>query len=89
MNRQTCVDCGAMSPPTETNYTLISKKHGWRLTRWTDANGLLHLEWRCPSCWSESKRDKDLLKTAKAERAEAEHRPAKRRHSTMPPAKRR
>jgi hypothetical protein len=34
-----CVSCGAKSPMTETNYTLISPRHGWRLTRGTDAAG--------------------------------------------------
>jgi hypothetical protein len=47
-----CVECGAISPPTETNYTLISPRHGWRLTRAVDANGNKTMEWRCPSCWA-------------------------------------
>jgi hypothetical protein len=49
--QQTCVDCGGKSPPTETNYTLISELHGWRLTRLRDAQGRFVAEWRCPSCW--------------------------------------
>ena len=28
----TCVDCGEQSPQTETNYTLISSRYGWRLS---------------------------------------------------------
>ena len=27
-----CIDCGTTSPSTDTNYTLISARHGWRLT---------------------------------------------------------
>jgi len=29
---QTCVDCNAQSPQTETNFTLISARYGWRLS---------------------------------------------------------
>jgi hypothetical protein len=47
-----CVSCGAKSPLTETNYTLISPRHGWRLTRGTDAGGKKTAEWRCPTCWA-------------------------------------
>jgi hypothetical protein len=49
--RQTCVDCQALSPETETNYTLISARYGWRLSRRRDARGKLVMEWRCPKCW--------------------------------------
>lgn len=50
-SRQQCVDCGKHSPATETNYTLISARHGWRLTRLVDAAGRNQLQWRCPRCW--------------------------------------
>lgn len=46
-----CVDCGKVSPPTETNYTLISSRHGWRLTIERDENGARKTTWRCPQCW--------------------------------------
>jgi len=46
-----CVDCGKPAPPTDTNYTLISARHGWRLTRGPDRNGVRVMEWRCPTCW--------------------------------------
>lgn len=46
-----CVDCGKNPPPTETNYTLISARHGWRLTRAPDRDGQRVMEWRCPDCW--------------------------------------
>lgn len=53
--RHECVDCGKLSPPTETNYTLISSQHGWRLTLGTDALGKRVMQWRCPKCWSKHK----------------------------------
>ncbi|WP_437781040.1 hypothetical protein [Sorangium sp. So ce1097] len=46
------MDCGASAPKTETNYTLISSRYGWRLTRTADANGRRVMEWRCPSCYT-------------------------------------
>ena len=50
-DRQTCVDCRELSPETETNYTLIGSRFGWRLTRTNTADGRVLVEWRCPSCW--------------------------------------
>jgi hypothetical protein len=47
-----CVDCSTIMPPTDTNYTLISSRYGWRLTRTYDALGNRVLEWRCPQCWT-------------------------------------
>ena len=49
--RRTCVDCGAIAPPTSTGYTLISAKHGWRLTRRLGKDNSFHADWRCPACW--------------------------------------
>jgi hypothetical protein len=49
--RPRCRDCGAQSPPTETNYTLISQRHGWRLVFFADESGRRIAEWRCPKCW--------------------------------------
>ena len=52
VNRYHCVGCGVLSPETETNFTLISARHGWRLIRRPDdASGRQVLEWRCPRCW--------------------------------------
>ena len=48
----TCVDCGTTSPVTETNYTLISARHGWRLTLGQDEKGARVMQWRCPNCWT-------------------------------------
>jgi hypothetical protein len=50
-DRQTCVDCHELSPETETNYTLIGSRFGWRLTRTKDASGNMVVQWRCPACW--------------------------------------
>lgn len=54
-NRRRCVDCGALSPRTETSYTLISSQHGWRLTLGKDEQGHRISEWRCPRCWAKHK----------------------------------
>lgn len=51
---ETCVGCGKRAPETETNYTLISGRHGWRLSRTATPEGVL-MEWRCPTCWKEHK----------------------------------
>ena len=48
----TCFDCGLLSPHIETNYTLISSKHGWRLVRRISEQGHSIIEWRCPKCWA-------------------------------------
>jgi ribosomal protein L34 len=50
-----CVDCSAVAPPTGTNYTLISARFGWRLTRMRTQAGRKVMEWRCPSCFSRSR----------------------------------
>ena len=55
-NVRRCVDCGAASPVTETNYTLISPAFGWRLCKRFDASGERVLEWRCPNCWERYKK---------------------------------
>jgi hypothetical protein len=49
--RETCVRCGKEAPETDTNYTLISARFGWRLSRATQQDGSVSLEWRCPECW--------------------------------------
>jgi hypothetical protein len=52
-----CIDCGAESPQTNTNYTLISQQHGWRLAIEADISGRRVATWRCPKCWAQH-RDK-------------------------------
>jgi hypothetical protein len=48
---KSCVVCGVKAPETETDYTLISRKHAWRLERQTDASGRFEMVWYCPECW--------------------------------------
>ena len=50
-----CVDCGASSPPTRTAHTLISAKHGWRLSRKKLSDGSTAYEWRCQGCFTAAK----------------------------------
>lgn len=51
-----CVDCGACAPKTQTAHTLISSKHGWRLSRARDgASDGYTFQWRCPKCWASHK----------------------------------
>lgn len=53
--RHLCVACGVLSPPTVTNITLITARHGWRLNLVKDEHGRQHPEWRCPACWQKFK----------------------------------
>jgi hypothetical protein len=48
-----CVGCAA-DPPVSGDgaITLMSLKHGWRLSRKTDGSGEVRTEWRCRSCWA-------------------------------------
>jgi hypothetical protein len=46
-----CVDCSEHSPQTETNYTLISSRYGWRLSLEEGPSGKRLAIWRCPNCW--------------------------------------
>jgi hypothetical protein len=45
-----CHDCREQAPAVATDFTLISTRYGWRLTR-SLKNGETTLEWRCPRCW--------------------------------------
>lgn len=45
-----CESCKALAPRTNTNFTLISSQHGWRLT-FEHENGRRVPIWRCPKCW--------------------------------------
>ncbi len=53
---QTCFDCNAKSPQTETNYTLISSRYGWRLSLHSNPDGRRVSVWRCPTCWDRYRR---------------------------------
>lgn len=57
-DRPRCVDCGSLSPATETNFTLIGSNHGWRLTM-TMVGGRKVPVWRCPRCWKKHKEGSD------------------------------
>ena len=48
--QRTCAACARSAPHTETAHTLISKVHGWRLTR-SGGVGRPAFQWFCPSCW--------------------------------------
>jgi hypothetical protein len=50
-SKNRCVDCGTGQPETDTNYTLISSRYGWRLSRRFERDGTKVMEWRCPGCW--------------------------------------
>jgi hypothetical protein len=51
VERPACADCKRLAPETETEYTLISTDHGWRLTRVRKPDGAFVFVWRCPTCW--------------------------------------
>jgi hypothetical protein len=46
-----CSGCRKRSPPTETDYSLIGPRHGWRVQRTKNADGSCLFEWYCPKCW--------------------------------------
>jgi hypothetical protein len=94
-DRETCVDCKKPSPETDTNYTLISAEHGWRLHRTRAVDGTFLMEWRCPTCWQRFKEangappsSRARPKTAADEHPAAPFRRAARRllgHNSEPP----
>jgi hypothetical protein len=51
---EVCIKCGKKSPKTDTDYTLISQRYGWRLSREKRA-GVYEVQWYCPSCWATRK----------------------------------
>jgi hypothetical protein len=53
-----CVDCRTVSPATQTSYTLISARYGWRLSFGAGKDGRKVAEWRCPACWGLRKNPK-------------------------------
>ena len=53
-HRYVCVSCRTVSPEVQTEYTLISARFGWRLTRFARAGKVVY-EWRCPPCWAKYK----------------------------------
>ena len=59
-----CADCKTSSPITETNYTLISSRYGWRLERVQTEDGFFRTYWRCPTCWAKYKQRKAIRDSA-------------------------
>ncbi|MGC4063428.1 MAG: hypothetical protein QM784_01990 [Polyangiaceae bacterium] len=53
--KQQCCVCRAESPLTNTNYTLISPRHQWRMELRTDEHGNKEPLWYCPHCWERMK----------------------------------
>lgn len=78
-----CLGCGARSPDVETEYTLISSRFGWRLSRRMARDGSAILEWRCPSCWAKYKAERAALPPDSSEP------PLSSRRIDTPPASRR
>lgn len=62
-SQQVCVGCRTRAPETNTEYTLISSRFGWRLTRRLDRDGTFMMEWRCPACWQKYKAERQLATT--------------------------
>lgn len=46
-----CDKCGMRSPKTQTDYTLITTKSGWRMTRKKKEDNTYEVIWYCPECW--------------------------------------
>jgi hypothetical protein len=62
--RPCCDGCGATAPETNTDYTLISRSFGWRLTRRKLPSGALTMDWRCAACWKTYKGDRVVAPSA-------------------------
>jgi hypothetical protein len=56
-NAHTCADCGKAAPVDTSDALLTGTKHGWRLSRETDEQGVTTARWRCPDCWAERRRE--------------------------------
>ena len=54
-----CADCQVEAPITDTNYTLISSRYGWRMTRVVTTDGRRAMQWRCPACWENYKQHRE------------------------------
>jgi hypothetical protein len=58
--RERCMDCKKDAPETESNFTLISQQHGWRLSRSKSSTGRNIHAWRCPECYGKFKARRTL-----------------------------
>jgi hypothetical protein len=54
---RTCSDCSTPAPPDTSDSLLMGTKHGWRLSRETNEDGVVTVRWRCPKCWAERRRE--------------------------------
>ena len=55
VSSRSVLSAAVQSPKTDTNYTLISPKFGWRLSRRPAGDGTFIVEWRCADCWNKHK----------------------------------
>ena len=83
-----CIGCSARSPEVETEYTLISSRFGWRLTRRIGRDGSVTLEWRCPPCWARFKQDRALAMTPSEGVPASSDPPSSRRGDSVPSSRR-
>jgi hypothetical protein len=86
--RPTCEGCGANAPETNTDYTLISRSFGWRLTRRKLATGAVVVEWRCAACWKKYKGERVVVPATlqDAPSTESAARPRSPASSSLPPS---
>lgn len=82
-----CSDCGIQPPETESAYTLIGGKAGWRLTRSKRSDGMVVAEWRCADCWQKFR--KSPAGQALGTPGGAPPRAPARQHDSISPGRRR
>lgn len=60
--QQSCCVCHDVSPITNTNYTLISPKHQWRMELRANEQGEREPYWYCPTCWQRLREQRNSAK---------------------------
>jgi hypothetical protein len=85
MDELKCVDCGILPPETESAYTLIGGKAGWRLTRQRGSDGMVVAQWRCPDCWQKYKKTSGTATLAGANTAPARSGLGGAKHESITP----
>lgn len=63
-DRRECVDCRVSAPDDAGENTLISTRYGWRLTRRGDGRGGVLFEWRCASCATRAREQRQGVPTS-------------------------